>query len=127
MSYQFRKHYTREEARELLPELRVWFKQIAHNREMITECEKVISPLLESGADCGGVQVELQAKAFARLKELIGEFARREIQIKDLDRGLVDFPALMGGREIFLCWELDEPDIEFWHDLTSGYAGREPL
>jgi len=47
--------------------------------------------------------------------------------VKDLDRGLVDFPSLKGDKEVFLCWEQDEDDIQFWHDLDSGYAGRERL
>jgi hypothetical protein len=49
------------------------------------------------------------------------------VVIKDFDRGLVDFPHLREGREVFLCWELDEDDIEFWHDLDTGYSGRERL
>jgi hypothetical protein len=49
------------------------------------------------------------------------------VQIKDFDRGLVDFPHLRDGREVFLCWELDEDDIAFWHDIDGGYAGRERL
>jgi len=44
-----------------------------------------------------------------------------------LNRGLIDFPSMREGREIFLCWEKDEDDIEYWHDLESGYAGRERL
>jgi hypothetical protein len=56
---------------------------------------------------------------------VLSEFQSREIQIKDVDRGLVDFPAILGGREVFLCWEKDEQDIEYWHDLDSGYSGRE--
>ena len=55
------------------------------------------------------------------------QFQKREIIVKDLDRGLVDFPTLRGGQEVFLCWENGEEDIEFWHDLDSGYAGRERL
>ena len=55
------------------------------------------------------------------------EFQRREIQVKDIDRGLMDFPAIIGGKEVFLCWEQDEEDIEFWHELDAGYAGRERL
>jgi hypothetical protein len=47
--------------------------------------------------------------------------------LKDLERGLIDFPAIIGGKEVFLCWEQDEEDIEFWHDLDAGYAGRERL
>jgi hypothetical protein len=61
------------------------------------------------------------------MKRLLQNFQKREIQLKDIERGLVDFPALLGGREVFLCWEKDEEDIEHWHDLETGYAGREKL
>jgi hypothetical protein len=61
------------------------------------------------------------------MQEVLAEFQRRRIFIKDLERGLVDFPAIIGGREVFLCWEQDEADIEFWHDLDAGYTGRERL
>ena len=61
------------------------------------------------------------------MKDVLRKFEEREIMIKDLQRGLVDFPALIGGREVFLCWERDEEDVEFWHDIDSGYAGRERL
>jgi hypothetical protein len=67
------------------------------------------------------------ARTMADFREAIGEFQRREILVKDIDRGLLDFPAIIGGKEVFLCWEKDEQDIEFWHDLDTGYAGREPL
>ena len=66
-------------------------------------------------------------RTLAELDAVLREFQRREIQVKDLDRGLVDFPAIIGGKEVFLCWEQDEEDIEFWHDLDAGYAGRERL
>jgi hypothetical protein len=49
------------------------------------------------------------------------------VQIKDFERGLVDFPHIRDGREVFLCWELHEGDIEFWHDIDAGYTGRERL
>ena len=48
-------------------------------------------------------------------------------QIQDLERGLVDFPALMGGREVFLCWENSENPVEYWRELDMAYAGRERL
>ena len=47
--------------------------------------------------------------------------------IKDVERGLVDFPSILAGREVFLCWERGEDDVEHWHDLDSGYAGREQI
>ena len=49
------------------------------------------------------------------------------IVVRDIDRGLIDFPAILEGREVYLCWELDEDGIGFWHDLESGYGGRQPL
>jgi hypothetical protein len=55
------------------------------------------------------------------------EFYSRDIQIKDLERGLVDFPAFIDGNEVFLCWEESEPDIQFWHPLDAGFAGREKI
>jgi hypothetical protein len=61
------------------------------------------------------------------MQAVLLEFQQREIQIKDLERGLLDFPAIIGGKEVFLCWEQDEEDIEYWHDLDAGYAGREHL
>jgi len=66
-------------------------------------------------------------KLFSQVRELLGEFHRREIQIKDFDRGLMDFPALIGGKEVFLCWEQGEDAVEHWHTLESGYAGRQHL
>ena len=49
------------------------------------------------------------------------------VQVKDLDVGLVDFPAWRAGRVVLLCWKLDEPGIGWWHDIETGFAGREPL
>jgi hypothetical protein len=66
-------------------------------------------------------------RTWAETKQTLAEFQKREIQVKDIDRGLIDFPAIINGKEVFLCWEQDEEDIEFWHDLESGYAGRERL
>ena len=79
------------------------------------------------GCDLGGASVNRWVNTLADVQELLSEFFRREIQIKDLDRGLIDFPAIVGDKEVFLCWEQGEENIEFWHDLDSGYAGRERL
>jgi hypothetical protein len=79
------------------------------------------------GCDLGGDVVNKWVRTLASLQEVLEEFQRREIQVKDVSRGLVDFPAIIGGKEVFLCWEQDEEDIEFWHDLDTGYAGRERL
>jgi len=70
----------------------------------------------------GGMEVQK-----AGMQEILAGFQERQILIKDLTRGLIDFPAILGGKEVFLCWESDEDDIEFWHDLEAGYGGREKL
>jgi hypothetical protein len=127
MAHHFSKHYTRDEAKALLPQLRKWLDQLEHARDHLLKCDKRLSSLMEPGRDAGGDLVNSWARTIADFRDLMGEFQRREIQIKDIDRGLVDFPAIIGGKEVFLCWEKDEEDIEFWHDLDTGYAGRERL
>ena len=127
MSYRFKKHYTREEARALLPKLRQWLERLSQMRADLVASDKKIAGLMAEGEDTGGSLVNKSVKLLAEIRELLGEFEAREIVIKDLDRGLVDFPAFVGGKEVFLCWEKDEEDVEFWHDMDSGYAGREPL
>ena len=127
MSSRFRKHYTREEARKLLPHVRLWLKRLLQLREDLRKTEDRLSQLVEPGRDLGGPLVNAWLRTLADLKDVLLEFERRDIQIKDLDRGLLDFPAIIGGKEVFLCWERGEEDIEFWHELDAGYAGREPL
>ena len=127
MAHQFHKHYTREEARQLLPLVRQWLKGLLQLRTGVQQYDQQLSQLMQPGCDVGGDVVNCWVRALAELKALLLEFYQREIQIKDLDRGLIDFPALMDGKEIFLCWEQSEEDIEFWHALDAGYAGRERI
>ena len=123
----FHKHYTREEARALLPQLRSWLARLSELRAQQAKLDERLAGLLAPGCDLGGSLVSSWVRTLAEMQSLIMEFVQREIQIKDIERGLIDFPAIIGGREVFLCWEKDEDDIEFWHDLDAGFAGREPL
>ena len=127
MANQFKQHYTRDQARALLPQIRQWLEQLSVLRQKLSDCDQRLSRLLAGGNDVGGEAVNRWVRVAADVKATLAEFQRREIQIKDLDRGLIDFPAILDGKEVFLCWEQDEEDIEFWHDLHSGYAGRERL
>jgi hypothetical protein len=127
MKHQFEKHYTRDEANALLPQIRKWLQQLNRLREELQRFEKRLGGLTEQGNDTGGETVNNWIRALADMQATLGEFQRREIFIKDLERGLLDFPALIGGREVFLCWEADEESVEFWHDLETGYGGRERL
>lgn len=127
MSFKFSKHYTIDEARELLPQVREWLAQIEALQQRLHELETRLLNLASSGNDVGGDTVNSSVKIRADLHAVAKEFESREIQIKDLERGLVDFPALRNGKEVFLCWEKGEDEIEFWHDLDAGFPGREPL
>jgi hypothetical protein len=127
MGFTFRKHYTLDQARALLPTIREWLGQMAQLRQALLHSDERITGRLSQGEDIGGPLANEHVKALCKLRRILQEFQEREIQIKDLDRGLIDFPAIIAGKEVFLCWEQDEDDIEFWHDLDSGYAGRERL
>jgi len=127
MNYRFKNHYTREQARALLPHVRLWLTRVLHLREELRKSDERLGRMIEPGRDLGGPEVNTWLRSVADLQDVLLEFQRREIQLKDLDRGLLDFPAIVDGKEVFLCWEQDEEDIEFWHDLDAGYAGREKL
>ena len=127
MEYRFQIHYTREEARALLPQLRAWLERLAQLQVEQERHDKRLATLMNPGQDVGGNLVNNSIRTLADMQEILAELERRQIFIKELDRGLVDFPAIIGGREVFLCWEQDEDDIEHWHDLDAGYAGRERL
>ena len=127
MAFQFSKHFTVQEARGLLPRIKEWLRQIDQLRHRLKHFEQRLGSMVAGGDDVGGEAVNEWVKTMARFQELLHEFQKRQIQIKDIDRGLIDFPALLDGREVFLCWEKDEDDIEFWHDVDSGFAGRERL
>lgn len=127
MPHQFKHHYTREEARALLPQLRQWLNRLRELRRELEKRDRRLGQLMDRGHDVGGPLVNEWVRLMADIRDVFAEFERREIQVKDLERGLVDFPALIGGREVFLCWEQDEDDVEFWHELDGGFAGREKL
>ncbi len=127
MPNKFKKHYTRDEARALLPKIREWLAELGEVRMELEKNDRRLEGMTASGQDIGGNLVNRNVKLLGQLKGLLQRFEDREIMIKDLQRGLIDFPALIGGKEVFFCWEKDEDDIEFWHDIDSGFAGREPL
>ena len=112
----------------MLPQLRQLFKELHASRERTRQAdEKLGSSLAKSGGDLGGKLVAAMTSELVALNSEIRQLQERGVVIKDFDRGLVDFPSLRNGREVFLCWELEEDDIEFFHEIEDGYAGRERL
>jgi hypothetical protein len=97
-------------------------------RETIFELDLVASNARADEPHERAEQLERDAQALAR--EIDGyqrELEALGIQLKDRRLGLVDFPSEMNGRHVLLCWRLGEPEVQFWHELDAGYAGRQPL
>ncbi len=127
MSRRFHQHYSRDEARTLLPQVRQWLDRLGQLRQKIKLYERQSGPILDAGDDLGGNRVNEWIVDTAEFRSLMHEFESREIQVADLERGLINFPTMIGDQEAFLCWEPDEEDIVHWHELDSGQAGRQRL
>jgi len=127
MELRYTRHYSREEARTLLPDIRAWLTKLRLLQPVLEQQQQGVQKILNQGRDAGGERVNGFLRTLAAAQSVLREFARRQIQLQDLERGLVDFPAIVGGKEVFLCWQEGEPEVEYWHDLDAGFAGREPL
>lgn len=127
MPLRYTRHYTRSEASALLPDIRRWLVKLRLLEPILDQHRKSLDRLLGQGWDLGGDRVSGYLRTLVAAQAVLREFSGRQIQVQDLDRGLVDFPALLDGREVFLCWEEGEEAVEYWHELDSGFAGRSPL
>jgi hypothetical protein len=125
--YLHSRHFTLEEANALVPQLEPLLQQLREAKDELTdeEAHELLSEA--SGGNGGGEPGRQVGVAFLEVRRLLGALEESGIVLRDIDRGLLDFPALDGEREIYLCWELGEEQIAYWHDLTSGYGGRQPL
>ena len=130
--------FTVTEADALVPQLEHVFRRLDPKlarlrelRELIEDAESYFGEGLlgapPKDRDAYVVSLQEQSDLERSVQADVDEVHAHGCELKDVHRGLVDFPHLRKGREVFLCWELDEDDIEFWHDLESGYAGRERL
>jgi hypothetical protein len=121
------RHYTLEEARAELPWVAERLAEIRAARERLGDADARQALAEGSAGNGGGSPGKQVGEAFVELQGAVGEFGRREIVLRDSERGLIDFPALRDGREVYLCWIDGEADICFWHELDAGYAGRQEL
>ena len=121
------RHYTLEEATGELPWVVEQLVEMREARESLTDED--VREALRAGipGNGGGGPGKHLGEAFNRLQAAIGAFQDREIVLRDLDRGLVDFPAIRDEREVYLCWVEGEDEIAYWHDLDAGFAGRQEL
>ena len=121
------RHYTLEEANAALEWVEATIAALRSAREGLSD-EETREALAEAGPqNGGGAPGRVVSEAFLELRETLVEFQEQEIVLRDLDRGLVDFPSIRDDREVYLCWVEGEDEIGYWHDLEAGFAGREPL
>jgi hypothetical protein len=124
------KIFTVQEANALLPEVRNITGKIQRAHRQLSQYRDQARQASDAAEQGGGGIAEGVAYA-AILTALTTQLAELEalgVQLKDFERGLVDFPSLRDGRVVLLCWQLGEGDeLEWWHDVDAGFAGRTPL
>jgi hypothetical protein len=121
------RHFTREEANAALPTLRPLLQRLRDAKDLLTD-EEAHAALSDAASGNGGGEPGTQvSQSFLEVRRLLSTLQEAGIVIRDIDRGLIDFPAVLDGREVYLCYELDEDRVDHWHELEAGYGGRQPL
>jgi hypothetical protein len=129
------RYFTPEEANEMLGEVRPLVEaMVEHRRRLSGAVARHAELQALVGGNGGGLPPAELAEAAAAveserraLERAVQQINALGLQVKDLDVGLVDFPALRGSEEVLLCWRLGEDEVAFWHGLEEGFAGRKPL
>ncbi len=130
------RYFTLDEARQHLPAVDSGIREAIAAKKVFEAAERDQRALAEKVMMMGGITVDREAvlgtrqkreNSAAKLKLVFDNFEEIGCVVKDLDIGLIDFPALYRGREVYLCWQLGEPDIAFWHPVDEGFAGRKAI
>ncbi len=121
------RHYSREEAELMLPRVKPVLQKLRDAKDLLTdeEAHEVLSDVAPGNG--GGEPGRQVGEAFLEVRRLLGALQEAGIVVRDIDRGLIDFPTIREGEEVYLCWELGEDSIDWWHDIEDGYRGRQPL
>lgn len=124
--------FTHDEATAMLPVLRPILRSMQEDKRRLdvlhAEIESISPAMATNGHGPVVMAIEHEmATLIERLNNQIASISSAGIEVKDIDTGLVDFPSRRDGRIVYLCWRVDEPEIEFWHELDAGVAGRQPL
>lgn len=130
------RYFDRKEAEELLPTIAPWLEEARGEKQAIeafkSELAQVASRIMVLGGTSPPLADLLRKKtehdaAAERLVEIVNRIQEIGVLVKDLDVGLIDFPSLLEGEEIYLCWKLGEDHIAFWHGTDEGFSGRKPI
>jgi len=122
------RYFTLQEANEVLNAIRPLLDEIQTIRKEILARKPEIWPVVERAAGNGGSQSASKlVREFERLDAFVHQVQDTGVLFKDINAGLLDFPALKDGREVYLCWQYGEDDIAFWHEVEAGYAGRQSI
>jgi hypothetical protein len=124
-----KRHYTVEQANATLGWVGDRVKRLRDARQALRKLGAAASETLEAlDPQAGGSYPTRElATPLVSFSLALNELEALDIVVKDIERGLVDFPALRDGDEVYLCWLVDEPEVAFWHGLDAGFAGRQPL
>lgn len=129
------RHFTAEEANGALTEVRPLVERMVEQRRLHVEAlerqEELEGHIRGNGggippAELADTAAEVERLA-RELAKVVDEIAAVGAEVKDLDEGLIDFPALRRGETVLLCWKLGEDEIRYWHAVEDGFAGRRPL
>ena len=122
------RYFTLPEASEALETIRPMMEEIVTISQKIVANQPEIWPAIEKSAGNGGnPTLSKLVRDFERLDDLLHRVQSTGALIKDMASGLLDFPALRNGQEVYLCWKVGEAKIEFWHEIEAGFAGRQPI
>jgi hypothetical protein len=126
--------FTVEEANAMLPVVRELVAEIQAKKQELDGLSGELEALLErasgNGHDSAARAVPLRAataKAASELESLLAKLQATGCEPKGIEDGLVDFPSEREGRVVYLCWKMGEEDIRYWHELDTGFPGRQPL
>ncbi len=122
------KNFTVEEANRLLPQVEDWLKQLDLRQEELESTRQALGDIEDKIAGNGGNKkgAPVVAAQF-KFNETVQKLHDIGCVLKNIDVGLLDFPALKDGRQIWLCWKRGEKEIKFWHEMDSGFSGRQPI
>lgn len=128
--------FTLDEAQMLLPVLESLLKRAIEGKQELQELEEESQALATRIMLTGGMLVDINVaharkqeseRVLQRVKDAVAEIDAIGVQVKDLDIGLLDFPCVVDGETILLCWKLGEERITHWHNMTEGFKGRKPI